>query len=113
MVWLNPANLTSPTNRGDGSPDGAFVRCTNAAPCTLGQMSNVVEAKLYVLARGKESTPGYTDTKTYSLGGASTMCSTTSTDSGCTLKTLNPSFKRHVYSTSVRLVNVSSRRETP
>lgn len=113
VVWANTLNLISPINRGDGSPDGAFVRCTNAAPCTVAQMTNVVEAKLYVLARSKESTPGYTDTKTYSLGGASTMCSTTSTDSTCALKTLNPSFKRHVYSTSVRLTNVSSRRETP
>lgn len=98
--WADPMNLTSPTNRGDGVPDGAFVKCTDAAPCTVAQLMNVVAVKIYVLARADKVSSGYIDTKTYSLG-------TT------TLGPFNDGFKRHVFSTTVRLVNVSNRRETP
>ncbi|TFW09373.1 pilus assembly protein PilW [Oxalobacteraceae bacterium OM1] len=91
---------TLPTNRGDGIPDGAYVRCTTAAPCTAAQLSNAVSVKIYVLARSKETTPGYTDSKTYALGTS-------------TVGPFNDSYKRHVFSTTVRLVNVAGRRETP
>ena len=107
--------LTTPKNRGDGMPDGPFVHCTSATPCTAAQLTNVTAAKLYVLARAREATPGYQDTKTYRLGTATTetICARDSTDSACTLKTLDPSYKRHLFSTTVRLTNVSARRETP
>lgn len=101
VTWANPDNLTSPTNRGDGVPDGAFVRCTDAAPCTDAQLSNVVAVKLYVLARAASVSAGYRDTKTYALGTAPL------------LGPFNDGFKRHVFSTTVRLNNVSGRRETP
>lgn len=99
VTWANPLNLTSPTNRGDGVPD-AFVRCTTAVPCSANQLINVVAVKVYVLARADRVSPGYTDTKTYSLGST-------------TLGPFNDGFKRHVFSTTVRINNVSSRRETP
>ena len=98
--WADPTNLVSPTNRGDGVPNGAFVNCTDAVPCTIAQLTNVVAAKLYVLARADTVSPGYTDSKTYALG-------TTS------LGPFNDGFKRHVFSTTVRLNNISGRRETP
>ncbi|OGV77483.1 MAG: pilus assembly protein PilW [Methylotenera sp. RIFCSPLOWO2_02_FULL_45_14] len=98
--WLNPANLTTPTNRGDGVPDGAFVRCTDAIPCTAAQLTNAVAVKLYVLARADKVSPGYTDSKTYALGSS-------------TLGPYGDGFKRHVFSTTVRLNNISGRRETP
>jgi prepilin-type N-terminal cleavage/methylation domain-containing protein len=85
VEWADISILNSPTNRGDGIPD---------------QLSNVVTVKVYVLARSRERTPGYTDTKTYNLG-------TT------TMGPFNDNFKRHVFSNTVRLVNVSGRRETP
>ena len=94
-----PAN-TSPTNRGDGSPDGAYVRCTIATPCTAAQLMNVVAVKLYVLVRNDVVTPGYTDVKTYNLGST-------------TLGPFNDGFKRHLFTQTIRLVNISSRRETP
>lgn len=100
IVWTDPATKTSPTNRGDGIPDGAFIPCTNALPCTADQLTNVAAVKLYVLARANLATPGYTDTKTYTLGST-------------TLGPFSDSFKRHVFSTTVRLINVSGRRETP
>ena len=79
----------------DGSAN-SFVACN---PCTLDQLNNVVAAKVYVLARSLEVTPGYTDTKTYQLGGT-------------TINPLGGGFKRHVFSTTVRLVNPSGRRES-
>lgn len=99
VTWANPLNLTSPTNRGNGAPD-AFVRCTTAVPCSAAQLINVVAVKVYVLARADRVSPGYTDTKTYALGST-------------TLGPYNDGFKRHVFSTTVRINNVSSRRETP
>ncbi len=98
--WADPANLKTPTNRGDGVPDGAFVKCTDAVPCTTDQLTNTVAVKLYVLARADKISPGYTDTKTYALG-------------SITLGPYNDGFKRHVFSTTVRLNNISGRRETP
>lgn len=112
--WADPANLNSPTNRGDGTPD-QYVRCPTAdkaldnsepstepasSVCMVDQLANVVTVKLYVLARSRDETPGHVDKKTYTLG-------TT------TLGPFNDNFKRHVFSTTVRLNNVSGRRETP
>lgn len=99
-AWADPLNRVTLLNRGDGAPDGAFVRCTTATPCTADQLANVVAVKLYVLARNKETTPGYTDVKTYTL-------------SATTLGPFNDRYKRHVFSTMVRLTNISARRETP
>jgi type IV pilus assembly protein PilW len=103
--WLDATNKTTPTNRGDGSPDGDFVHCTTAAPCTADQLSNTVAVKLYVLARSIESSPGHTDSRTYVLGGPSAT--------PFTMGPFNDNFKRHVFATSVRLTNVTGRRETP
>lgn len=94
------SNRSRPTNRGDGAPDGAFVRCP-AAGCTLEQLMDVVAVKVYVLVRSVQSSPGYSDSKSYALGQAATVAAS------------NDAYKRHVYSTTTRLVNVSSRRETP
>lgn len=98
--WQDPTNKITATNRGNGVPDGAYVSCTSATPCTAAQLTNAVVAKIYVLARANTPTQGYTDSKTYNLGSVP-------------LGPFNDGFKRHVFSTTVRLVNVSSRRETP
>ncbi len=100
VTWqaeTDPVLKMTPKNRGDGVPDES---CFSDSPCTLNQLMNVTSARIHVLARNRDSTSGYTDTKTYSLGNA-------------TLGPFNDSFKRHVFSTTVRLVNVSGRRETP
>jgi type IV pilus assembly protein PilW len=98
--WLDPLTRQIPTNRGDGAPDGAFVSCTTAVPCTVGQLSNVTAVKIYLLVRSREATRGYTDTKTYTLG--STV-----------VGPFNDGFKRHVYVSTVRLPNIAGRRQTP
>lgn len=111
VTWTDPYNKVTPTNRGDGVAEGNYVdatgvTCTGANTCPA---ANVVAARIYVLARNLEITPGYTDTKTYTLGNLS-ICSTAG---ACANKVLDPRYQRHVYSTTVRLVNPSGRRDTP
>jgi type IV pilus assembly protein PilW len=98
--WADPNLRTTPTNRGDGAPDGDFLRCTAATPCAAADLMNVTAVKLYVLARSREPSQGHTDTKTYDLGDT-------------TLGPFNDEFKRHLFITTVRLPNVSGRRMTP
>jgi Tfp pilus assembly protein PilW len=101
VAWADPLNLVSPTNRGDGVPDtwvsASGLTCASAASCAA---ANVVAVKIHVLARSETATKGYTDTKTYTLGGT-------------TMGPFNDGFKRHVFSTTVRLANPAGRRDTP
>jgi prepilin-type N-terminal cleavage/methylation domain-containing protein len=109
IAWADPDTKTSPTNRGDGAPD-EFVRCTTATPCTSAQLADVVAVKLYVLARSRDRTPGHVDDRSYCLGEYDI-------DGTCpaanTIAAANDGYRRHVFATSVRLINVSGRRETP
>jgi hypothetical protein len=102
VIWADPLNKVSPTNRGDGIPEGDYVNaagltCTSVTDC---KAANVVAVRIHVLARNLQATPGYTDTKTYQLGDQ-------------TMGPFNDGFKRHVFSTTVRLVNPAGRRDTP
>jgi hypothetical protein len=103
VVWADPMNKVSPTNRGDGIPENfvtaAGVTCAGAG---VGQCpaANVVAVRIHVLARSLERTAGYVDSKTYRLGDQ-------------VLGPFNDNFKRHVFSTTVRLVNPAGRRDTP
>lgn len=108
VSWADPNNLVLPTNRGDGAPD-QYIRCTTASPCTAAQLVNVVAVKAYFLVRDRDATPDYTDAKTYCLGEPAT-------DGTCPIAsqyTPNDHYKRHMFVTTARLVNVSGRRETP
>ena len=107
--WTDPTTKTSPSNRGDGAPD-AFVRCTAGTPCTGAELSNVVALKLYVLVRTRDPAPGYTDIKEYCLGelDAGGACPAANL-----VGAFNDGYKRHVFTTSMRLTNISGRRETP
>jgi type IV pilus assembly protein PilW len=100
VEWLDPGLWDTATNRGDGIPDGAFVHCPTSG-CSRYDLLNVVAVKLHILARANEPSPGYTDTKTYTLG------------TSAALPVFDDGFKRHVFSTTVRLNNISGRRETP
>lgn len=94
--WADPATRNLPRNRGDGAAD-TFIRCTSAAPCDQHQLANTVAVRLHVLVRSRETSPGYTDDKTYTLG-------------DLTLGPFNDQFKRHVFSTTVRFNSKSGRR---
>jgi type IV pilus assembly protein PilW len=63
-------------------------------------LTNVVTVRIHVLARSLEPTQGYSDTKTYTLGTG-------------TMGPFGDGFKRHVFTTTVRLINPAGRRETP
>ena len=107
---INWASATSPTNRGDGTPDDRYVRCTTAAACTVAQLMNTVAVKIYVLIRSENTSSGYTDSKVYCL--SSSGCPTGESPSR-TLGPFNDGYKRHLFTQTVRLNNISTRRETP
>lgn len=89
----------SASNPPDGSAD-EYVVCTEDVPCSREVLVNVVALKIYVLARSLELAKGYQDTKSYQLG-------------DLVIAAKNDGYKRHAYSTTVRLVNPSGRREIP
>lgn len=97
--WDDPITRLILKNRGDGSPDGPFIHCGTGS-CIVDQLANVVEARLYVLARARTQTAGYSSDKTYALGGT-------------TLGPFTDGYKRHLFTSSATLVNVSRRRQTP
>jgi type IV pilus assembly protein PilW len=102
--WEDPLDKVTPTNRGDGVPDGDYLRCDPdcaTSELTVNELMNVTSAKIYVLARSREASPNYTDTKTYTVGLAGDM------------GPFNDNFKRHVFTTTIRLPNVAGRRMTP
>ena len=87
----------APAAAGYGAPD-TFISTANAAAPTLAQWPGVMSAKVYVIARNVDRTGGYTDTKTYAIGPASSV-------------TPGGAFKRHAYTEMVRLNNAAGRRE--
>ena len=101
VAWADEDVLDSPTNRGDGIPDGNFVHC--GAGCTAAQLTDAVAVKIWILARADEPTAGYSTTKVYRGGSNNSVSVGPFTDS----------FKRHVFSTTVRINNNAGRRETP
>lgn len=80
----------------DGSPD-VFDDC---AACTAADWANVVAVRVHVLARNLEASTGYVEDKSYVLGAT-------------TLGPFSDGFMRHAYSSYVRLINPSGRREKP
>jgi len=91
---------------GDGAPDvfttdPETFNCTAPLTCTAGVSNwrNVTAVKLYLLARNTEPSPGYTDDKSYTL------------DSATTITAPGDAYRRHVYTATVKLVNVAGHRE--
>lgn len=80
---------------GDGVPDSIAT-----APATVPDWSNVTSVDVFVLARNVKRVVGTTDPKTYNLGRAGAV-------------TPGGNFKRHVFTSNVRIVNPASRREVP
>jgi len=77
--------------------DGAADVITNS-PSTVSDWRNVVEVRAHILSRNTATTGNHQDNKTYVLGGV-------------TVNPLNDGYKRHVYSSATRLMNISARRE--
>jgi type IV pilus assembly protein PilW len=111
-----PAPPDASTGRiGDGAPDLCIPSSATAAPSAT-DLPNIVSAKVWLIARSPQTTPGYTDVKTYAVATPSTAyCAGAGTPAGTglTYGPYNDAFKRHAFFSDVRLVNLSSRRETP
>lgn len=86
---------------GDGAPD-EYRRClgtgAGADPCSALEWANMMTVRIDLLARDIAATPGYSDAKTYSLGAS-------------TAGPFNDSYRRHVYTAVVRLMNPAGTRE--
>lgn len=83
----------------DGRIDGY-----SSAPAA-GDWPDVISVRINLLARNIESSPGYTDTKTYNLGRDAANNPIIITPGG--------DVRRHAYSGLVRIVNAAHRRENP
>jgi len=83
---------------GDGVADTVST-CGGATPCTALDFSNVVTVQVYIVARNTETSPAYFDDKTYRIG-VNTYTAVT-----------NSPYRRHSYSSLVRLNNIAMRRE--
>ena len=70
----------------------------------MAEWTQVVAVRLNLLARNTEATPGYTDTKTYTLGLDSAGAANNVTAPG-------DAYRRHNYKELVRVQNVSQRKE--
>lgn len=95
---------------GDGLPDvyqpnPTTYNCATPPACeptALTNWTNVMTAQLFVLARNIDPTPGYSDTKTYTLGSLNV-----------TPDAAYLNHRRHVYTSVVRIINPAGRRDTP
>ena len=86
-------------NNSDGAPEQYLTD-----PVAAGKSwSQVTAVKIHLLARNTEPSAAFTDTRTYVLGGAAT------TDD--TFGPYNDHYKRHVYTSVVRLMNIGGRLE--
>lgn len=78
----------------DTDNDGA----PNSYASTTTDWSKVVSAKINIVSRNLDTTPSYTDSKTYSLGTGGSVVP-------------GGNYKRHAYTQVVRLINPAARKE--
>ncbi|HEX4859021.1 MAG TPA: PilW family protein [Usitatibacteraceae bacterium] len=91
----DPTTVNSQTNfKGDGIPD-EFKQ----AP-TLADLSNIVSSRVSMLVRNADKSQSFSDNKTYQIGSMS-------------LGPFNDKFRRHVFDSEIRMVNLAARREIP
>ena len=96
----------------DGAPDVFTADPDNytgaGAAGATGNWRNAVAARVNLLARNTESTPGYSDSKLYTLGVNADGSANTYSPSGSAL-----AYKRHIFTAEVRLTNAAERGVTP
>jgi type IV pilus assembly protein PilW len=95
----SPSTVNSITGlTGDSVPD-TYVTSPSAA-----QWPYVTTVRVYLLVRSTETTAGYTDAKSYTLG---------TVGGGTAIAAANDAYTRHVFSAEVRPANLAGRREIP
>lgn len=102
--WASATDTYTPTRRGDGNVDTVVtcatdVACTDPAQAPF-TFANTVAVTVGILARASSPTPSWVDGKSYVVAGNAVAA-------------LNDAYKRHVYTGTVRLNNISMRREVP
>ncbi len=99
-----PTTVNSDTGLvGDGSPDRYTVTPS------LSDFTNAVTVRVDLLMRNPQSSQGYVDSKTYNLG----VDTVTPANPLMTIGPFSDGYRRHVYASEIRLVNLSSRKENP
>lgn len=90
---------------GYGADPNTFTMAGCAACAPLDNWNNIVTVRVNLLARNIDTSPNYTDTKTYTIG----------RDAGGADIEITPggAYRRHAYTGLVRVVNVAQRREVP
>jgi type IV pilus assembly protein PilW len=84
------------------TPTPDTYTCAGPPACTaVSNWRNVTSARIFLLARSTEPSPGYTNTKTYTLGSAPSFT-----------PAVGDPYRRHVFNTTVKLANVAGRRGT-
>jgi type IV pilus assembly protein PilW len=96
----DPANQAYKFNAADANPVWPAATGYPGAPAAWHE---VTALKVHMLARNTLTSGGFSDTRTYVLGSAAT------TDN--TFGPFNDAYKRHAYTSVVRLVNVAGRLE--
>jgi type IV pilus assembly protein PilW len=104
---------------GDGSPD-VYVRDPNNYPegacsdsCKVTNWMNAVTVRVFVISRSLETSPGYSDAKSYPLGDAGTVYTAAFPAVTYTPATADRGYRRHAYSALVRITNPAGRRDVP
>jgi type IV pilus assembly protein PilW len=91
----------------DGAPD-VYQKCGSSSayggPCTAADWANVMTVKVYLLGRNLETTQGYVDRKTYTMGLSGTLPAFGDSERG---------YRHHVYSAPIRVNGQSDFREIP
>ena len=85
----------------DGTPDIYLTGLSGVAGAADNEWKNVVGIRIHMLSRTTETSPGFTDSKTYAMG--------LSGNRG----PFNDNYKRRAYTVTRRLNNVAGLRETP
>jgi type IV pilus assembly protein PilW len=101
--------VASPDTYNRANAAAPFASCAAALANCMQNWGDVMAVRLYVLARNTTASQDHLDTKAYILGrnaAGAPQCAAGS-DGACQF---NDRFKRHVYSTSVRLNNPAGRR---
>lgn len=92
-------NTAGDTTKFDGIPDEYRTGLSGTVGANNNNWKNVVSVRTYILSRNTETTPGFTENKTYSLGLAGTRGPFTD------------NIKRRSYSITSNLTNVSGIRD--
>ena len=113
-IDTTPTAVNACTSRkGDGAPDFYLPNAATTA-ITAADLAGVVAAKVWIVARSPQTTPGYIDSKTYPVATAADVLGGGSVaGTGLTYGPYNDGYKRHAFFSEIRAVNPSARREIP